>query len=137
MTLVVDASFLVSLLTDGGPAGDWAADQIPHERLAAPALALFEAANVLRRFTKFGELSEAEAARAHDALLLLRIDLFPYSALHERVWALRANYAVYDASYIATAELLGAPLATTDRRIARGPAVNCEIRLFDAAPPPA
>ncbi len=94
---------------------------------------LFETASALRRFTRSGELSEADAPSAYDDLLLLKIDLVPYAALRERVWELRANNTVYDASYIATAELLAAPLATTDTRIVRGPAVGCEFVL----PPPA
>lgn len=47
--------------------------------------------------------------------------MWPYSALAERAWALRDNLTIYDAAYVALAELVGVPLVTLDAGLARGP----------------
>ncbi|HEX4345674.1 MAG TPA: PIN domain-containing protein [Solirubrobacteraceae bacterium] len=47
--------------------------------------------------------------------------------LAPRAWALRANLSVYDASYVALAELADARLVTLDGRIAGAPGVRCEV----------
>ena len=47
--VVLDASAIVALLADAGSAGDWVAASISGAVLAAPELALFEAANIFRR----------------------------------------------------------------------------------------
>jgi predicted nucleic acid-binding protein len=44
-----------------------------------------------------------------------------------RIWALREALSAYDATYVALAELLGCPLATGDRSIARAAGTRCEI----------
>lgn len=64
-TVVLDASAAVALLTDGGSTGDWVAATVRGAALAAPALAQFEAANILRRQLLLGTLDETEAALAH------------------------------------------------------------------------
>jgi predicted nucleic acid-binding protein len=43
---------------------------------------------------------------------------------------LRHNLSVYDASYVALAEALRAPLVTADSTIAESPTVNCEVELL-------
>ena len=47
MTLVADASLVVSALVDSGPTGSWADELLAAEPLAAPHLLLVEAANIL------------------------------------------------------------------------------------------
>lgn len=37
------------------------------------------------------------------------------------------NLSSYDASYVAVAELTGAPLVTLDRRISRAPSLRCVV----------
>ena len=39
----------------------------------------------------------------------------------------------YDASYVALAELLDAPLVTADARLAGAPGVRCDVQLISAA----
>lgn len=118
-SLVVDASALVALLTDAGADGEWAAATLRGAMLSAPELVHFETANVLRRLQVAGELLPVEATLAHDDLLLLPLQLWPYAPLAQRVWDLRGSLTCYDASYVALARLLAAPLVTTDRRLAR------------------
>ena len=129
MTVVVDASALVAALLNDGPHGHWAAQQLRSDDLAAPHLVLVEAANILRRATRAGALSDDSGTLAHEALLQLRIALFPYEPVARRVWELRANLTAYDAWYVALAEDLDAALVTLDGRLARSTGPECEFRL--------
>ncbi len=56
-----------------------------------------------------------------------RLDLFAFAItrhdiepLAERIWQLRHQHATYDASYIALAEALSAPLYTCDAKLTAG-----------------
>ena len=51
----------------------------------------------------------------------------------ERIWELRENHTAYDASYIALAELIPAPLITCDARLARSTGHGAVVELFEAA----
>jgi predicted nucleic acid-binding protein len=44
-----------------------------------------------------------------------------------RAWELRENLTLYDAWYVALAELLDARLATLDTRLARAPGPACKV----------
>ena len=116
--LVLDASALVALLIDAGGDGEWVASTIGSAQIAAPELALFETANVLRRRQLTGDLEPVEATLAHSDLLTLPLQLWPYAAISERAWELRGSLSIYDASYVALAELLNASLVTLDVAIA-------------------
>lgn len=129
MTLVVDASVVVAALLDTGPAATWAETLLAGGGLAAPHVMPVEAANVLRRAALSGEVPAAVASLAHEELLALRVDLFPYPSTAARVWELRANVSAYDACYVAVAELLGADLATLDRRLAEASGPRCGFVL--------
>ncbi|MFO7281655.1 MAG: type II toxin-antitoxin system VapC family toxin [Thermoanaerobacterales bacterium] len=128
-TVVCDASAVVALLVDGGPAGQWTADQLRGADLLAPHLVLFEAANILRRQESAARISADLAAQAHADLLDLPIELWPYELLAPRAWALRANLSTYDAAYVALAELAGATLVTLDRRLAGAPGIACPVAV--------
>ena len=130
MTLVVDASVVVSALVDGGVEGRWAESILfGGEALAAPHLLHAEVANVLRRAAASGDISDDAATLAHADLLRLRIDLFDYEPLASRVWELRRTVTAYDAWYVALAESLGVRLATLDRRLARANGPGCGFLL--------
>lgn len=122
-----DASALVATLLDGGPDGQWASTQLAGARLLAPALVPFECANIIRRHALAGLVAADQAAQAHGDLLDLEIEAWPYELLASRVWELRQNLSSNDASYVAVAELAGAPLVTLDRRIAGAPNLRCEV----------
>jgi len=130
--LVVDGSFVVAALVDGGHEGTWADGLLGNDTLAAPHLMPVEVANILRRAVGSGELSADAASLAHADLLALRIDLFPYAPLASRVWELRENVTCYDAWYVALAEALNAPLATLDVRLSHATGPRCRFQL----PPP-
>ncbi|MFS8480088.1 MAG: type II toxin-antitoxin system VapC family toxin [Micromonosporaceae bacterium] len=116
---VVDASAVVALLADAGPAGTWVADTIRGGSLFAPELMPFEVANILRRHALAGILDASAATLAHADLVSLAVQLYPYAALADRVWALRHTLTAYDAAYVALAELLAAPVVTLDTRLGR------------------
>jgi predicted nucleic acid-binding protein len=125
--VVCDASAVVALLLDSGADGRWAAHELTGVELVAPTLLAFEAANVIRRSELVGTISADQASQAHDDLVALTIEYWPYELLLPRVWELRHNLSSYDASYVCLAELIGAPLITLDRRIARAPGLRCSV----------
>ncbi len=127
MTLVVDASIVVAGLAEDTLQGAWAERILASDDLAAPHLMPVEAAHVLRRALLAGRLSTELASLAHQDLLALRVALFDYALVAERVWELRSNITAYDACYVALAEKLEAPLATFDRRLARATGPRCEF----------
>jgi predicted nucleic acid-binding protein len=125
--VVCDASTLVALLVDDGPAGTWAARTLQRADLHAPHLTIFETADILRRHELSGAISADQAAQAHMDLRDLAIELWPYELLADRVWQLRADLTAYDAAYVALAELTKSELATLDRRIAGAPGIGCPV----------
>lgn len=125
--VVCDASALTALLIDSGPDGTWVADTLRDVDLAAPSLVGFETANIIRRHELASRISADQAAQAHADLLDLAIEHWPYELLAGRAWRLRENLSIYDAGYVALAELLGATLVTLDRCIARAPGPRCAI----------
>lgn len=125
--VVCDASALIAVLLDSGPDGRWATDAVTGASLAAPSLLPYEAANIIRRHELAGLASSDQAVQAHADLLALAIEYWPYEVLAPRAWELRSNLTIYDASYVALAEALGATLVTLDRRIARTPGVGCTV----------
>lgn len=129
-SVVVDASALVALLADAGPAGSWVTTAIAGAILMAPQLALFEAANIFRRQMLAGLLDETQATLAHADLLALPLALYPYEPLAERAWQLRHNLTIYDASSVALAELSDASVITLDARLCDVPGLHCPIIAY-------
>ena len=123
-----DASAVVALLLDAGPDGSWVTEAISGAELAAPSLIAYECSDIIRRHELAGLISADQAAQAHDDLLVLPIEPWPYELLSSRAWELRMNLSSYDASYVAVAELIHAPLLTLDRRISRTPNLRCMIK---------
>ncbi|MGH9006828.1 MAG: type II toxin-antitoxin system VapC family toxin [Acidimicrobiales bacterium] len=130
---MIDASAVVALLVDAGPAGRWVTASVSGTTLAAPQLIMFEAANVLRRHSLAGLLDQTQATLAHADLLSLPLQLWPYAPLAERAWQLRRNFTAYDAVYLALAELLGGSMITLDTRIASAPGAACPILTYRPA----
>lgn len=128
--LVIDASAIVTLLTDAGPAGEWVTSAVSGSSLAAPELMQYEASNILRRHSTAGLLDSSVATMAHRDLVDLPVDLYPYQVVGERVWRLRHNLTAYDAAYVAVAEALAAPLVTLDSRLARASGPRCPIKAY-------
>lgn len=131
MTLVIDASVVVAALVDTGATGQWAELAIAEDNLYAPHLMPFEVANVLRRLALAGAVSEDVSSLAYADFLRIPFDLIAHELLADRIWELRSNLTAYDASYVALAESLGAPLATLDLKLTQAPTVGCQFRVPD------
>ena len=129
MTLVIDASLVVSALVDSGATGAWAESLLIAGPLSAPHLMPAEAANILRRAATAGDISADAAAMAYADLLDLRVELFPYAPFAARTWELRSNVTCYDAWHIALAESLGSKVATLDLGLARAPGPRCGFEI--------
>jgi len=131
--IVLDASAVVAILTADHEIGPQAAEACADAALAAPALLPFEVANVLRRLESGGRIDATTARLAHADLLDLRIDLWPYEAIADRVRALRGALSAYDASYVAVAEATSSTLLTLDARLSRANGMRCEIHVVQGA----
>ncbi|MBN9607424.1 MAG: type II toxin-antitoxin system VapC family toxin [Actinomycetales bacterium] len=129
MTLVVDASAVVTLVLDPSARGEAIARELAGGDLHAPDHLPVEVANVIRRLRHAGRLVESEALLALDGFWQLPVRLWPFEPLVERVWGLGANLTSYDAAYVALAEHIGGTLVTADERIARSPGIGCPVRV--------
>jgi predicted nucleic acid-binding protein len=100
------------------------------ERLSAPELIDLEVTSVLRRLCAATQLDPARADQALTDLDALRLERIPHRPLLRRCWELRHNVTVYDAAYIALAEILDVTLVTADQRLANAPGTTCVIDLL-------
>jgi len=90
--------------------------------IVAPPLLPSEVANVIRQRMRQGQVQLDEARALLAQFLALPISLQAPEALYERALVLADEHnlpAVYDAHYVALAELLGATLWTADRQLLR------------------
>jgi predicted nucleic acid-binding protein len=128
--IVVDASVLINALGDDGVDGQLARRRLIGERLAAPELIDLELAAALRRLCGANRYSSQRASQALSDLHDLRLDRVPHRDLIGRCWELRKNVTIYDASYIAVAELFDVHFVTADARLAKVPGAKCKIEIL-------
>jgi predicted nucleic acid-binding protein len=60
----------------------------------------------------------------------LRIERAPHAPLLARCWELRHNLTIYDAAYVALAELMVTSLLTGDARLAAAPGARCDVEVM-------
>ncbi|HKX67809.1 MAG TPA: type II toxin-antitoxin system VapC family toxin [Intrasporangium sp.] len=130
--LVIDASVLAVALLDDGQDGDTTRQRLRGESLAAPALIDLEVLSVWRGLSRGGQLDTRRVALALEDLQSLPMQRVDHAPLLERCWQLRENLTVYDAAYVALAEVLQATLVTGDRRLARASGPRCAIEVVNA-----
>jgi predicted nucleic acid-binding protein len=89
-----------------------------------------EIAQALRRLLRSGDIYLSRAEQVLLSLVDSRIQRHSMVPLLPRIWHLRENLSAYDASYIALAEALDAPLLTCDGRLAAAPGHQAKVELF-------
>lgn len=92
------------------------------EPIIAPPLLPSEVANIIRQRLRQGQVRLDEARALLMQLLALPVALQVPESLYDRSLVLADQHnlpAVYDAQYVALAELLGATLWTADQRLLR------------------
>ena len=129
--IVVDASALVEMLLPTA-VGEAVSARLfdSGDSLGAPHLIDVEAAQVLRRYERAGEIDDLHGRESMADLADMPIRRYPHSVLLPRVWELRRNLTAYDALYVALSEALHAPLVTRDRRLAGSAGHGAEIELL-------
>jgi predicted nucleic acid-binding protein len=128
--IVVDASIIVTGLADDGPDGDRVRARLRGERLVAPHMIDIEVCSAWRRLVAAGNLDERRAKLALVDLGSLRLERAPHGPLLDRCWELRHNLTVYDAAYVALAELMRIDLLTGDARLAGAAGINCGVEVI-------
>lgn len=114
--IVVDASAMVEALV-GRDADADLLDALAGD-IAAPHLLDVEVLSVLRGLVLGGKLDLDEAVQAREDHFGFAITRHETAPLAERIWELRHQFTSYDASYLALAEALQAPLLTCDAKLA-------------------
>lgn len=101
--------------------------------LHAPHLIDTEVLHALRRMTIAHTISDERAADARNDYAELTLLRYAHQPFSDRVWGLRHNLTAYDATFVALAEALDAPLITCDARLASAPGHHARVELFDAS----
>lgn len=127
---VVDASALAEYLLRT-PQGKALEAAIIAADLHAPALCYVEVAAALRRGLLSGKLDLDRARLALQDLADLPLTRHGHQALLDRVLDLHQNFSVYDATYAALVERLGASLITADGRLTRAVRSLLELEVIE------
>ena len=127
MTVVIDASVAFAALTRSGDASIWARQLLESSELVGPELLLVEVSHLARKAVIRHQLSSGEARNIIADLGAVMDAVLPHRPLLGRIWDLHPNLTSYDATYVALAEALDAPLATLDLRLARASGPRCEF----------
>lgn len=98
--------------------------------LHAPHLIDVEILHALRRLALTGAVGEERLEAARADLDDITVTRYPLGSLADRVWQLRHQLTAYDATFIALAETLAAPLVTCDRRLARAGGHHAQVEVF-------
>ncbi|MFT4109458.1 type II toxin-antitoxin system VapC family toxin [Propionicimonas sp.] len=114
--IVVDASAMVEALV--GTTDDAALLDALAGDIDAPHLLDVEVLSVLRGLVLGGKLDLDDAVRARRDHFAFDITRHETADLADRIWQLRHQFTSYDASYLALAEALDAPLFTCDAKLA-------------------
>jgi len=129
---VVDASALVEYLLRT-PTGEALEPFILGADLHAPALCDVEVTAALRRALLAGSLDPERAELSLQDLADLPLTRHGHQLLLRRALSLRHNLSVYDATYAALAERLGASLITADGGLARAARAQLGLEVVERA----
>ena len=128
--IVVDASAIVDVLLEQPPNEALTARLHSADELHAPHLLDVEVLSVLRRLCATGALSVDATCLALQNFDRFPITRYPHVPLRDRIWELRNTVSAYDGSYVALAEALDLPLATSDGRLTRSHGHGARIESY-------
>lgn len=129
---VIDASAMVELLIGAAGAGPVAA-AISRRVALAPDVFDGEVLHALSGMARGRRLDAAGSRAAVQSLSRAPLTRIPSRPFLLRAWDLRASLSIYDAIYVALAQVLGANLVTADRRLARAPRLGVSVTLLSQA----
>ncbi len=118
MTWIVDSSVVIKWYVHEQHR-DAAVRLVDGDRtLVAPALLVYEVANVVWKKSRRGDIDSENAVRILNSLKNGPVHLLDGMRFAERAWILarRLGHPVYDCFYLACAEALGATVVTADER---------------------
>ncbi len=129
--IVVDASVVVASLLSTGGAGARARERLRLDPdVHVPHLLDVEVTAALRRRVRLGQTDVDVATEVMADLAGLAALRWDHEPLLRRVWELRENVTPYDAVYVVLAEMLDAPLVTSDARLSGAPGLNCRVEVL-------
>ena len=129
--IVIDASSIAEVLLQSPKAARIVGRVFsPGGSVHAPHLIDIEIVSIVRRYFLRGDVSEARGAQMLDIFKALPIERHDHEALIPRIWQLRNNLSAYDATYVALAEGLTAPLVTSDRRLANAAGIRAIVEVY-------
>ena len=126
--IVIDASALVSALTDDGDKGDSVRKRLSEDiEWHAPEHLRIEVLSAIRGRCLGGKITPERGAAAVATLKALELVSHSCDGLADRIWELRDNFTAYDAAYIAVAEAQKCPLVTCDYKLKGQGVARCVI----------
>lgn len=128
--LVVDTSAVLEAIAARDPAPGLIERLSEDGDLHGPHLIDTELLHALRRMSIKQQISDERAADARSDFAELALVRYRHQPLNDRVWELRHNVTACEATFIALAEALSAPLITCDARLASTPGHSAQIELF-------
>jgi len=129
--IVLDASAMLEQLLSTSK-GQQVREQflVEGESFHVPHVLDLEVTQVLRRYSHSHLLTDHRAAQAIEDFLDFPLIRYSHEPFLSRIWELRENFTVYDAVYVALAEVLNVPLVTCDARLASAPGHSADMILF-------
>lgn len=104
--------------------------EAPGESVHAPHLLDVEMLHALRSLVLRGAVLPGRSEEIREDFASLRWSRYSHEAFLDRIWDLKENLTAYDAAYVALAEVLSAPLVTTDARLARASGIRAEVEVY-------
>jgi predicted nucleic acid-binding protein len=129
--IVADASTILELLLRT-EAGGIAERRLLRrgETVHAPSLIDLEVTQVIRRYTRRGDVTSGWARSAIQVLAAFPMERYGHEPLLLRIWELRENLTAFDAAYVALAEALRCPLLTGDARLAGAAGIRTTVEVI-------
>ena len=128
--IVLDASVGAALVLNSQPLASRAFAHVRDKILVVPLIFEIEVMSAIRRVERAGRIDRARAELAFDAVKGMDVVRWPHTDTRDRVFALRHNLTICDASYVALAEALDVPLLTADAKLAGAPHPHAQIELI-------